>query len=118
MPTAAAAGLHNISEVWQYEEWENVTRITSWSPPHVEHVRGTDAFQFRPGLALGSSVEVWVGELYRAARLLAKEKVGGSLDRLLALLCLVLRPASSYSVWQPAPSLPGQLGGVCALEVH
>ena len=33
--------------MWQYEEWEDVKAVTSWNPPHVEPVRGTDAFQFR-----------------------------------------------------------------------
>lgn len=68
-------GLHNISQVWQYEQWNNLTRITSWNPPHIECVRGTDAFQFRPGLAVGQTVEVWVGELFRVAQLVAEEQV-------------------------------------------
>ncbi len=44
--------------MWQFETWRNSTVITSWNPPHVEHVRGTDALQFRPGLQPNSTVEV------------------------------------------------------------
>lgn len=43
------AGLERVEDVWQYQEWEDVRLVTSWNPPHVEAVRGTDAFQFRSG---------------------------------------------------------------------
>ena len=46
---AMPAGLEDLAAVWQYEEWENVKAVTSWNPPHVEPVYGTDAFQFRWG---------------------------------------------------------------------
>ena len=62
--------------MWDYEQWEGVEEVSSWNPPHLEHVRGSDAFQFPPGLALGDRLRVWVGELYRAAALVAREQVG------------------------------------------
>ena len=44
------------------EVWHNLTVITSWRPPFLEAVRGTDATQFRPGLGAGDQVQVWAGE--------------------------------------------------------
>lgn len=60
--------------MWQLQEWHNVSGVSSWSPPHVERVRGTDGMQFAPGLAVGDSVELWLGEIYRAIKLVAGEK--------------------------------------------
>lgn len=44
---AAAAGLGDLAHAWQMQEWHNVTEVTSWAPPHVERVRGSDGVQFR-----------------------------------------------------------------------
>lgn len=43
------AGLGDLADAWQLEEWHNVTEITSWAPPHTERVRGSDGMQFRRG---------------------------------------------------------------------
>lgn len=68
-------GLEDLARVWQVEEWQHVREVRCWGEGHVERVRGTDAFQFSPGLQLNDTVEAWVGELYRAARLIANEQV-------------------------------------------
>lgn len=55
-PTQANTGLCQLSRVWQTELWRNVSEISSWAPPHLERVRGSDGVQFRwesPCLVLG-----------------------------------------------------------------
>ncbi|KAL4421970.1 hypothetical protein ABPG77_010993 [Micractinium sp. CCAP 211/92] len=71
----ANTGLEDLGELWETEQWKNVSEVTCWAEGHVERVRGTDAAQFRPGLKLNDSVHVWVGDLYRATRLIAAEQV-------------------------------------------
>ena len=61
-PCPTCAGSANISAVMDTEVWHNLTVITSWRPPFVEAVRGTDATQFRPGLGVEDRVQVWAGE--------------------------------------------------------
>jgi len=67
---AMATGSTHLSDVCQFRTWHGVQQVRAWQPPHVEEVRGTDATQFRPGLGRGSSVEVWVGEAFRAMKLI------------------------------------------------
>ncbi|EFJ44403.1 hypothetical protein VOLCADRAFT_95412 [Volvox carteri f. nagariensis] len=43
--------------------------VSSWGPNCTEYVRGTDAFQFRPGLDRTSVLRVWIAELFRSAEL-------------------------------------------------
>ncbi|KFM25479.1 Scavenger receptor class B member 1 [Auxenochlorella protothecoides] len=69
-----ATGARDPREVWQAREWRGLTRVTAWAPPHVERVRGGDGLQFQPGVTLGQSHVVWVGEAFRAATLLAQEE--------------------------------------------
>ncbi|PNH05401.1 hypothetical protein TSOC_008337 [Tetrabaena socialis] len=45
-------------------------QVSSWGPHCAEAVRGTDAFQFRPGLSRQDSLRVWITELYRSSALL------------------------------------------------
>lgn len=52
-----------------------MSEVTSWNPPHVERVHGSDGFQFRPGLELNGSVDIWVGDFFRAVTLRATEEV-------------------------------------------
>ncbi|KXZ42318.1 hypothetical protein GPECTOR_162g133 [Gonium pectorale] len=49
--------------------------VSSWGPNCSEPVRGTDAFQFAPGVTRGSVLRVWITELFRSAVLLFKEEV-------------------------------------------
>ena len=51
-PTQANTGLRQLSHVWQMELWRNISEVTSWAPPHLEHVRGSDGVQFRWGWGL------------------------------------------------------------------
>ncbi len=39
--------------------------MTAWGPNCSERVRGTDAFQFRPRIARGEQLRVWISELFR-----------------------------------------------------
>ncbi len=48
-PTQANTGLRQLSHVWQMELWRNISEVTTWAPPHLEHVRGSDGVQFRWG---------------------------------------------------------------------
>eukprot|EP00887_Chlorella_sp_A99_P005592 scaffold1.g5592.t1 len=91
-PTVVNTGAADLARVWDYEQWQGVSELTCWAPPHVERVRGTDAFQFRPGLALNDSLVVWTGELFRAAALQAEEQV-----ELGGLPLLRLRPDPSQA---------------------
>ena len=59
-------GLHNISQVWDTEMWENHTSIKSWRFPHIEAVQGSDGTQFRPGLHQGDKIRVWAAQLFRS----------------------------------------------------
>lgn len=94
----ANTGLDDISQLWETEQWKNVTEVTCWAEGHVERVRGTDAAQFRPGLKLNDSVHVWVGDLYRATRLIAAEEVVANGVPLLRLRPdpSILRPDPRY----------------------
>lgn len=89
-PSRASPGLADLSSVWQLQEWHNVSGVSSWNPPHVERVRGTDGMQFAPGLAVGDSVELWLGEIYRAIRLIAEEQARCCLAAAAVLLRLPL----------------------------
>lgn len=72
-----ATGAHGrLADTWTYRSWHGVQAVRAWAPPHVEEVRGTDATQFRPGLEKGAAVDVWVGEAFRAVRLLEGEGPG------------------------------------------
>lgn len=42
-----SAGLEDLGELWETEQWKNVSEVTCWAEGHVERVRGTDAAQFR-----------------------------------------------------------------------
>jgi hypothetical protein len=68
--TGAGADDLNASQLMDYREWRGAEEVTSWAPPHVERVRGSDGSQFPPFLEEGAAVEVWAGETFRAARLL------------------------------------------------
>lgn len=72
---SVSTGVRNISDVLQFRSWRGLSEIDSWNPPYVEKIRGTDAVQFRPGLEYGDSVEVWIGELFRAGLLTEGVKV-------------------------------------------
>ena len=72
---AVATGAKNISQALQFRSWRGLSEIDSWRPPHKEKVRGTDATQFRPGLQAGDSVDVWIGEMFRAGILTEGVKV-------------------------------------------
>jgi len=65
-----STGADDIDNIWQYQTWHNIEEITSWNPPHIEKVHGSDALQFRPGIKPGQELWVWVGELFRSARLM------------------------------------------------
>eukprot|EP00891_Asterochloris_glomerata_P007205 jgi/Astpho2/7205/fgenesh1_pg.00113_%23_40_t len=71
--TVINTGSANISAVMDTEVWHNLTVITSWRPPFVEAVRGTDATQFRPGLGAGDRVQVWAEDLYRSVTFVVNE---------------------------------------------
>lgn len=67
-------GLRNLSRLWQQVVWNGISEVTSWNN-HTEGVRGSDAFQFSPGLGLNSTIVTWVGQLFRAATLVATKWV-------------------------------------------
>ncbi|KAL4431087.1 hypothetical protein ABPG75_006343 [Micractinium tetrahymenae] len=94
--SSCAAGLEDLSLLWETEQWKNVTEVTCWAEGHVERVHGTDAAQFRPGLKLNDSVHVWVGDLYRATQLIAAEEVNAN-----GVPLLRLRP--DPSILKPDP---------------
>jgi lysosome membrane protein 2/scavenger receptor class B protein 1 len=89
---AAATGAGEPAQTWHYRSWHGVERVSSWAAPHLEEVRGTDASQFAPGLGPGDSLEVWVGEAFRAARLVQGVGRGGRGARVGGVPVLRFRP--------------------------
>ncbi|KAG2441772.1 hypothetical protein HXX76_003385 [Chlamydomonas incerta] len=65
----------NERKIWNIEREAGWSNVTSWGPNCTEKVRGTDAFQFRPGLQRNESLRVWITELFRSAVLLYKGDV-------------------------------------------
>ncbi|KAG2451781.1 hypothetical protein HYH02_003559 [Chlamydomonas schloesseri] len=65
----------NERKIWNIEREAGWSNVTSWGPNCTERVRGTDAFQFRPGLQRNESLRVWITELFRSAALLYRGDV-------------------------------------------
>jgi hypothetical protein len=101
LPRARArhAGLCNVSSVWQYQEWKNVTAVTSWNA-HAEAVRGTDAFQFRwgPGVVLW-----WQGGPQQPTSTTSSVAFCGMEAR----CWLLSRPCSAFQLLHPSPAAAG-----------
>lgn len=62
-----------IENVLQYIMWHGQRNVSSWNPPFVETVSGTDGSQFSPGLQHGDRVQVWAGEAYRSIEFVSEQ---------------------------------------------
>ncbi|KAG2485799.1 hypothetical protein HYH03_015510 [Edaphochlamys debaryana] len=70
---SAPADRFDEHRIWNIEVEQGWHEVTSWGPECPERVRGTDAFQFRPGLRRGEALRVWIAELFRSAALRYEE---------------------------------------------
>ena len=66
--------MRSMARVWDFVKWKGLDHVTCWNN-HSELIHGSDALQFQPGRSLNDSVYVFVGELFRVAKLNATEEV-------------------------------------------
>lgn len=95
-------GKSDIRDIWDYQVWHGIDQVSSWNPPHIERVHGSDALQFPPGIKQDQEQWVWVGEAFRAAKLKPMLLPGEKLPFKLAGL-EVIRYRPDLSLREPDP---------------
>jgi hypothetical protein len=68
-PNVMTTGLHSRLGDWWFVEWQGLREVTCWNQ-HAEVVTGaSDGLQFAAGLTAADSLDVFVPELFRKAKL-------------------------------------------------